>query len=533
MRLMMVSRNISFAFIGMAVFILLIIFWSLNKGLGLLDEAFYLLHLKEGVKYYALSSWPEFFKDFPIKNIFWLRFFIFSLMAISAGLFGMAFSKYWKINLPTLVILPIIIVVQFVWSAPVQYIPNNSTLNQILIYLSLASFFWGINDLEKPKMNLRLVASGFFIGFVPFVMITNTPIIGAMMLLLIILIPNKKAVIPISLFTIGIILSGVVFFVFFQSLDKFLISFSEARNYLNFMDSHGLRNIIKWHYYAFIYFIGPPLTLLLLLLAFHFEVPKSKYSKLILIVIGIVVLGFVLIQDVFSSISIFSSSLIYVLAVAALIIFVDKQKDIQKTAVLLFLLLVPYFAALGTDVAFEIRTAGYALPLALVIMGVSFTKSKISTYAFYGLILAAFLTFLTYPFGTGWIGFKLSDQKYSLELPNGSGTLQLDQNVVETYRSFVPYLTGEENVVVSDPKALGYIYLCDATPLYLYFRLSDEYLFDFMQSGNRDWGDLTFLEVKNKPFSLQMKNRIEELVSSGNHAVVSLDNHIIYLPKSH
>lgn len=525
------TKSQSFQLAFMASTILCVMIWSLDRGLGMLDEAFYLLHLKEGVTYFALSSWPEFFKEFPIKELVWFRFSILLLMVASSLALGISFCRYWKIELPGWVIASFVIVAQFVWASPVQYVPNNATLNQILIYSSLASFFWGVNADSNLRRRVWLFISGAFIGFIPLVMITNTPIIGLIILLLVILFPSRKSVSPVLLFLLGILTSWLIFFAFFQRPEDFLASISEARYYLKFVESHGLRNIVKWNYNAVIHFIGMPLVLVLLLLAFHYELPKSRNSRLLLALVGLAVLSFLLIGDVFSPISIFTTSLIYVLAVAGVVVYWDRQGDFRNAAVLVFFLLVPYFAALGTDVAFEVRSSGYALPLALVILATQTGNSNLFDWMFKGLISLAFLVFLSYPFRTGWIGYRLLDQNAKVELPDGAGEIKLSSTIVDTYESLVPYLNKQQNVIVSDPKALGFVYLGNATPLYLYFRLSDSFLFEYAKSRNIPWEEMTFLEVKNKPFSVNVTERIAELLITGSHRVVPLEDHTLYIPK--
>lgn len=525
------TRSQSFQLAFMALAILCVMIWSLDRGLGMLDEAFYLLHLKEGVKYFALSSWPEFFKEFPIKELVWFRFSILLLMVASSLALGISFFRYWKIELPGWVIVSFVIVAQFVWASPVQYVPNNATLNQILIYLSLASFFWGINADSNLKRRVWLFISGAFIGFVPLVMITNTPIIGVIILLLVVLFPNRKSVSLVLLYLLGILTSWLIFFAFFQRPGDFLASISEARYYLKFVESHGLRNIAKWNYNAVVHFIGMPLVLVLLLLAFHYHVPKSRNSRLLLALVGLAVLSFLLIGDVFSPVSIFTTSLIYVLAVAGVVIYWDRQGDFRKTAVLIFFLLVPYFASLGTDVSFEVRSAGYSLPLALVVLVCSPGISNLYNHAFRGLFALAFVVFLSYPFRMGWIGYRLIDQTTTVQLPNRAGELKLSKSVAHISEALGPYLQGKPNVVVSDPKVLGYVYLNDAEPLYLYFRLNDAFLFEFVDSQPRKWEEVIFLEVENKPFSISVREQMAELVKSGSHLAISLEGHNLYLPK--
>lgn len=528
---MTISRNLLYTLLGMAIVVVAVLLWSLDKGLGMLDEAFYLLHLKEGVTYFALSSWPEFFKEFPIKELVWFRFSILLLMVASSLALGISFCRYWKIELPGWVIVSFVIVAQFVWASPVQYVPNNATLNQILIYSSLASFFWGVNTDSILKRRVWLFISGAFIGFIPLVMITNTPIIGVIILLLVILFPNRKSVSLVLLYLLGILTSWLIFFAFFQRPEDFLASISEARYYLKFVESHGLRNIVKWNYNAVIHFIGMPLVLVLLLLAFHYELPKSRISRLLLALVGLAVLSFLLIGDVFSPISIFTTSLIYVLAVAGVVVYCDRQGDFRNAAVLIFFLLVPYFAALGTDVAFEVRSSGYALPLALVILVSSKDISKLYNYAFRGLFALAFVLFLSYPFRMGWIGYRLIDQTTIVKLPDRAGELKLSKSVAQTSEVLAPYLQGKRNVVVSDPKLLGNLYLADASPLYLYFRLNDSFLFEFVDSQPRKWDEIIFLEVENKPFSIGVQQQISELVKSGSHLAISLEGQNLYLPK--
>lgn len=513
--------------------IIAIIFWSLNRGLVMLDEAFYLLHMEENASPIAISNWYVFAKPLFDMDLLHLRFIVFSWLALSAFFLGYSFSSYWDFGWPAWFSGILAVFAHFVLSIPVQYVPNNVTFNIFFIYSSLGFLFFALSKKgNKAIAWLFLLLSGFCLGFLPFVMVTNTPMIGLFLIAVFLFFRGKQPFTHTIFWFLGVLLAVVSFFLVFQSPEIFIADFKEAMTFTQYLGSHGLRPLIQWHVDTLIYFLGMPLALTLILYYWANESLNEKsWSNILIRSLGVILLLTLLVFDLTSRKGVFSSSLFYILVFAtSLILMAKKVKWDPKYLSLILLAVVPYFATLGTDVPFQVRTAGYFVVLILLVIAMlQVIPLKKFNLLFLCLLVIVFLNFLSYPFREGWARYKLVAQTEKYTLPNGKGQIKLSPKVFENTVAISPYLTGKSQVVISHPNLWGYVYLSGAQALNLHFMPNEAYIQYFLEKQVIDLNSLTFMEGKLIRFS---ETFISNMMGSENYDKIDLGDIIIYQLKS-
>lgn len=525
------NQKFKWVIIGGAMMLSLIIFWSLDKGLIMLDEAFYLLHFQEGAYPIAYSNWFILAKPLYIKNLYVLRILVFSWLVMSSFFLGFAFSKYWRFKWPAWFTGILAVFAQFILSIPVQYVPNNVTFNILLIYSSLGFLF--LSPLYRDRKFtpfLLLILSGFCIGFLPFTMITNTPLMGVLLVAVYVFFKDNQPLMKSIAWAIGVFISIFSYFFWLQPWEEFVFKFQEAVTYTKYMGSHGIRPLIQWHLDTLQYFMGMPLALSLIL--YYWGKGSFKTENLtnsIIKVLGLSLLLILLVMDITSRIGIFPTTLFYVFSTSALFILLGKKQQWEgRYFGLALLALVPYFATLGTDVAYQIRSVGYFSALLLMLIALlDLIKIEKYEWLLVGLFGIVFLNFLTYPFREGWARYSIVNQTEKFDLPNGQGTIKLNAATKEKVNSISPYLNGKKNVVISHPNLWGLLYLSGGQALALNFMPNEDYIQYFSNEKGIDLKTLIFVEGELIQFSEKFKTKV---LDSANFQKIDQDGISIYLP---
>lgn len=514
--------------------ILAIIIWSLNRGIVMLDEAFYLLHLEGNAYPIAISSWFVLAKPFSGFDLLHLRIIIFTWLALSAFFLGYSFSSYWDFGWPAWFSGILTVLAHFVLAIPVQYVPNNVTFNILFIYTSLGFLFLALSMKgNKPKVWFFLLLSGFCLGFLPFVMVTNSPMIGVVLVMVFLFFWGSQSFTHTMIWFLGVLLAIACFFIAFQSPEVFIADFSSAMTFSQYLGSHGLRPLIQWHVDTLIYFLGMPLALALVLYFWANEsINEKTWNNILIKILGVILLLTLLIIDLISRKGVFSSSLFYILVFATtLILLAKKVKWDPKYLSLVLLAVIPYFATLGTDVPFQVRTSGYFAVLILLVTAmlqvIPLKKFKLFFLFLLGIV---FLNFLSYPFREGWARYKLVAQTEKYTLPNGKGHVQLSPKVFENTTAISPYLSGKSQVVISHPNLWGYLYLSGGQALNLHFMPNEAYIRYLIREKSIQVNTLTLVEGKLIPFSDNFKS---EILAQGIFERIDLGELIVYRPVSH
>jgi hypothetical protein len=335
---------------------LYLVFWSLNKGLVFADESFYLLHLQQPNEVVSFSEWPFYAQLIFPNDLFQIRILIISFYLFSIGILSFSVFRFFE-NIKLLEIFTIGIVGMFSFYSPVQFVPNYVTFNIILITLSTGLFLLMLQTDTKKKKYLFGILTGFTFGPLIFIMITNIPFVG-LMGFVILSYSKKEKISQILAIAIGIGLSIMFFFLCVRSFSNYMNDLKMAMDYLATDQSHGNSSILDWVINVIIYALKSivPSALLFFMSIYLFKNKLLKYSFFVFaLLIMLIELRANLLDDI-KNINTPTQIFVILFTIILGTLFLKKYK---LSIVLVFALFIPFFAALGTDVSFIIRSTAY------------------------------------------------------------------------------------------------------------------------------------------------------------------------------
>lgn len=480
-------RKYNFILITLCISVLFVVGWSLNKGLVFSDEAFFLLHLDKSVKTIELSKWHWFARLlFNINDIVFNRIVIFALLITSNFILAKSLHSYFK-SFPFLPIISILLIGQFSTITPVCLTSSYLTFNEVAFNILTALFFLFWNN----KSPVYLVFIGILLAFL-FLNIPTTVFVLIPFLGVTYFFENKsmiKLIKRVLLIFIGSLIAFIFYFIYFESVTIYIKGLNEAITYLNNDPKHNSFGLFKWHVKLIIYFL--PFFIHLFLLHFGYNKIISNYFYLSLLSIW-------LIGSVYFAVT--NGNYNFTLtSVYLILIHILYKLEIPNKIPLFFLMSIPYFASLGSDVNFMYRSAYYAG----FIFFVGYYLFKINNNLFYkSIIISLFsviiINFFTYPFRKNWGGYKLIDQKVSYNF-NGFNLL-IDSNRYDLLMTLYPIIKGRD-VIIGHQSLYGYALLSGSNIKYLNFRFS---LYSFNENLKRSNKPL-FLKLKNKAINVDFK----------------------------
>ncbi len=514
------NSTISWAISLILLFAVLgVIGWSLNKGMLFSDETYWIFRTLPDLKVISNSSWHILYSPFIFENFINTKYLLVIFIGVTAYFMGNVTAKYLEFPVSPMLIGIWCIIAQFVLMYPVGYFPHYVSINllifnSIIIFLSLFLIY---------KKKIFLILLGFFFACLSFVMITNNIFLFPLLLIIYLSEKEKFWINCLWIFLGGISLA-LVYFIFLQSPIEFYYGILEAMDYMEEDKTHGPKGILIWHY-KLIRDILIPGILLIIALSKLFQLQIVKFT---ILAISVIYLIYLLFEGIKHPFAIFPTLIFYFLAGWLLIDFYKENRDFNmKFWFCILLLILPYCASFGTDVNLFIRSAVY-FPFILVgslYLGLNrkSVNNNILITIFLSVFLITIINFFSYPFRPNWEGYKLIDQTEKFE---GEGyTIYLDENRLNNLKEIYPYLSNEENVLASYPKAWGYVFNSGATPPYLYYRPND-FTINYIKENDIPLTELILLEDKDNPFDDEFINRLID----GNFTLkkIELSNYNIY-----
>lgn len=471
-----------------ALLVLILLFWSLNKGMLFSDEAYYLFHLKQpsftaGYTKWHLYAEPFFQYDTIVKN----RFIVVFILILTNIFLAKSIAYFFK-NKLFLNYLLILIFAQFATTSPVGYSPSYLIFNQVLCSLAVGAF------LICTKNNAYYVK--IILGIIFGIMMFNIPTsIGIFLpMLLFDYFRHKQFIKTIHLIlfvVLGMLVWLGIYFATIEEFSLFKLNLLEAINVIANDDKHNMGGLLKWHLKIVVYF--SPVFLHFFLKYFDF---KNIYSNIFYKIYFYIVLMYVIYIAVSNGNYNFIMTPLYLLII-------DKALELKlkkEIGFLFFLMLLPYFCALGTDVNLIYRSASYAsfMFIALYIAYQNCDQKGLSRFKFIYLIVL--INFISYPFRECWEGYKLIEQKIPYAF--GGETLYLDQKRYDQLIS-VKEVIKNKTVFITDHRLYGYALLADAKLDNLIFR-KDQDLYN------------AFININPNGVILNNKMSKIELIQKGN-----------------
>ena len=158
------------------------------------------------------------------------------------------------------------------------------------------------------------------------------------------------------------------------------------------------------------------------------------------------------------------------------------------------------------------------------------TKYKIKIEIMYTILFSiCVLVFFSYNFRKGWSNYNVFNQTEVFAINKEKGQLMLDAGRVAELGKLRPYLYNNDCVMTSHENMWGYIYLNNATPLYLPFRFKENYFYYYIKKHDVDPTSITYVELKRKPFPESFKKYLSVITDEKHELeMIDLDQFMVY-----
>lgn len=471
---------------------LLLIFWSVNRGVLFSDESWYLLHTAENQSVF-FTHWYSYYAALFFKEITLLRIETIFLLLISSGICTyILFHRETNALTEKTFLFGLTIVGVYCFQSPVQYVPNYMTLNSILLNVSFGLFYLECTTSKDSKIPSLL--NGFLHAQICFIMPTNTLLIAFQLVFYEFVFKKRDK----SIFYILGIFGGIlIYFMFFQSAAKFIADFNFHLSNMVFDTYHGGSVIQKWLIETILY--------LAKWIAISFIVFKLiKQEKRGIQLLGFVFLTCVLLWDLFlmeqEYHNIHSAS--YLICLPLIFLFEQwKTTEDNRKWMIIAALGYAIVCSFGTNVPFYIRLSMYTFPLILCTYYLGrLSKIVYLKKLFYIFILLTASLFIFKGFFTrGWQDYVISEQSTPVRTIHIEKNIKLDDERLEQVKEIQIVIPRKSNVIISYQPYYGFVYLLDLKLPYLYFHFNpDQLIFHYKKGAMK--GTYYLLEKRDYKF---------------------------------
>lgn len=446
---------------------------SIPRGLGYSDESWYLILLRDQISTPG-STWSLFFARLP-QNILAIRVITLIMIAMGNAVFGYSVYAFFrkKFNLSSTVIVPLVMVAfigSFCFGNAVCLVPCYSQLNHFIIQIGI-----GFTLLGAAGASGWFLLSGLSLGFIPFVMITNTPIL--LVAPAFILCTQKK--IGILFFLAGALVAFLFYFTVVQSPAAFQQLIQDGLSQTHKNSEHGLLPMIKWSVSTVRYVMVDIImvSFMAYFLKQRIQVTSGKIDGLsgvaLLILAAYFLMPYLVGRAYGLPAGIYTAESIAVLT-GLLIVDVRRRFGRQDWAAIALLVTVPVLAALGTDVDFSIRGARY-IGVFWGTLGVCFLLSSegasLRMFGCGALALMA-LGFVVNFFSPNW-STRESLSKCTASISDLVPNITVGSIFAQRVSAIKNYIGESRDVVISDRELWHFVYLLKLNPLSYDFDCSD------------------------------------------------------------
>lgn len=484
---------------------------SINRGIGLRDESWYLVLLRDQVAIGG-SAWPLFYSWLP-DNLLVIRMVTVGLELAGSFFLGYGIYSYFKIqfNLSYNSIVPLMIfgfIVTFCSGATaICLVPFYAYSNHFIFAVGIGS---ALLCAKSEKVGIWWAwLSGFVMGFLLFIMPTNMPII-LVVAIFIILKPNPWQ--RLIAFTVGLVFAILIFFLLIQSPPDFYMMIKQAMEATSENSStHGIKQMISWMIATTHYIVSNILMVAALIYLLRRQMDKISIMReplLLLVCLLIIVsflipylLGFVNYNGVFQG---------YIWAILFVWFILEARQELtlmDKYALALFFV-SPIFASLGTDVAFSGRGSFYMgifYGSGALLFVLSPYCARLRAYVCLVLLLLTF-GFVIHFYRPNWEGESLSKNIINISEIGIQKGIRITPQMISMINQARNFIGESRNVVVGSPEAWGFVYLLDLQALMYIFKPSESQIIQKINgSGMRD---LIFIESSQELFSASFWSEI-------------------------
>jgi len=458
---------------------------------------------------------------------------LFDIVSVAIFSYGTYYYYQLKNNLKTkdlFLIFSLCFIGLDITALPVVEVYSYITINRLIALISIGLI------LLSPKFsdfisNILLFISGILVGSLTFIMITNTPLIFVLLLLIIITYGFKlKSTYYRSLYLIiGVVLSIVIYFLFIESFNTFYNNLTHNANIV-------VNNKIKGGYdiYSLINWIKTTFTFILFDITFYSLAfigilylikDVSKYKAIILafyIVMFVLIYYYKYVYQFHNNFAGMSTvKPLMVVSVGAFIYSFLTQKNnyVLNWQYLIICIITPILLSFGSNVPFETRVGAYVifiLPIAYIICKSCIGIIKLN-HILYSIIILYSINHMPMLKSSNWSNIVYVNQNISIKNIDINQSLYLDNNRINELQFLKNYLEKKSVVVVSTSNLFGHVYLLD-------LKLSS-YNFQPQQLSNNTIKTSYFIEDKMEPFSAEF---LKEHISLNCKEIANSDRFTIY-----
>lgn len=476
------------------------------------DEAMYLFQFRDYKTTFTLATTNFFkiFQPFYTDDIHLFRIITYIILNLSTFSLFFALGRYFKTAIhPVFIAMLGLCFNFFTWQASnivlQNYIANTVLCNFILTFMVLAATF---------AKSTYLVPSGFFTGIFLFDGIPNTVLLVPMLLYVFLVFEKKN----FYLYLLGILIGILYYFIFVEHPSEFFKQLEFVKEYKVFhRKQHPDRLYFYWIVYLFIFLIIP------LIISIYFDKKFKIRNSIIgiLLVTNIITLFFK--QNIYVEYLLLS----FLLYTAA-----DSLKDRSSLYLLILICLLPFGLAFGSNMPFEIRGRTYTIYYIIVLLIIINLQYTIKAYVLFLLFfLYSMYNFYAEFNDKSWKGFIYSEQTEKVNV-NGY-SLYFDKQRKKELDALRPYLQNQKNVIYSQNKLMGYLYILHAEPpmhTYFVFRQYMEYL---IRKQNKVPDDYIYLESEKYPFNPKDFTPLTIVTNPADYKIIHVEDFTIYLPKNY
>ena len=496
-------------------------FYFIDKSFYFADEAFYLLSLDPDIYKIEASQWGNLYSFLYFDNLIIDKVIFTAIQLLSVTFFSITatrlfFNKkryYWSIAIATIASMYLLV------GPNAMSVPYYITLGTVVSLIATSFLFLFFNY----RYRFSLYLSGFFIGVLPFLMITTVP---TFLLFLALLWFYDKKLKSLLFFSSGIASFFIFYFLVIQSPSDFLFKFKEVYLFMQADNSHGILGILVWCAKIFV----DKIALGLFFLVYYYTNKKYNFKKWLTVltcIFFIIWMCIILVDFIFLS-SFLSNTRVFYFLAFALLIEGRHSIEFKKNILIIFLLILPFFALLGTNLPFFIRTKLYFpfIFIALVFL-IKFVRNKIVIISFSLSIIVCSIMYISSPFRFNREGFKGIEQNQ--KFTSLKGTIYLDKERLKMLEEVKPYIENKNNVIVSHPLLHGLVYLLNGKPPFLFFtpyKATETFLIE----NEYDYKSYILIDYKKFPFHNKfLDNVTKETIHNFNK--IETENFIIYTNK--
>lgn len=479
-----------------SLMIILLLTWSINRGVLFSDESWYLMHWNKSFQTILFSHWYTYARLFFIGNLIHIRIEMITVMLLSALFLAGSINRIMndKHNGTVFKYILIAVLGTFIFQSPVQFIPNYMTLNGILLTVC-----FGILALQLRQLSLKPIfplAIGFLQAHICFIMPSNAiQLFMFQLLLYLILFKNHRNI--TILYFVGLLIGVASYFLLIDDFSSFYNDIKMHYINMQFDRYHGGNIMLIWlkETLAFLaknIFIG--------YFAFIFlDRIRLQYGFLgYFILILFPLIDIYLTSQEYHNIN--SSS--YIIGILSVLFFENlKNKKPFVTMLILVSLSFALIGSFGTNVPFYIRLSMYCAPLLLI----AYTFSAVSNFKHLKSVLLGFIviTSITFIyrgfFKRGWQDYIISEQSFEVRNSGINKPIKLDQTRLNELKLIQKIIPKHSQVILSYQPFYGFAYMLDYNIPYLYFHFEIKQ-FKYFRRIKKINGLTYLMERKSLPF---------------------------------